>query len=271
MAELRRIHPDRLHPDPDVQHDWSFNPRWIKARMQEGGFDEDKAGMIDVTPNGNGDFNVFWGRHRAALARESGHGPIRCLVHDEMSVPEKHAIKLAKDRDQRKVRAVETFLNEVGAEQEEAVAITEVVEMNGRRVGKRADRLSDFTVIESVRALEGIYRDGGAELLNAVFEFSDSVEEWRGAPGTNEGYWLDGLTHAVKDGWPNRLTDASRTKLGGLTPRTAIKRAQGEATLQYVGQRYAVTALFISETLRKYAGVRATPRRRVPQEEEAQA
>ena len=269
MAEMRRIAPERLHPDPDVQLDWAFNPKWIKARMAEGGFSEDKAGMIDVTPNGGDGYNVFWGRHRAALALESGHGPIRCLVHDEMSVAEKHAIKLAKDRDQRRVRAVETFLNEVGAGEEEAVAINEVVEMNGRKVGKRASKLSDFQIIESVRSLEGIYRDGGAELLNAVFEFSDSVPEWVGAPGTNEGYWLDGVTHAVKDGWPSRLTPASRAKLGSLTPRAAIKHAQGEATLADYAQRYAITAKFISEKLRKHSGVRATPKRKAQEEDQA--
>ena len=257
MSELRRIAPDRLHPDPDVQLDWSFNPNWIKARMAEGGFDQEKAGAIDATPDGNGGYNVFWGRHRAALAKESGVRTIRVMVHDEMTVAEKHAIKLARDRDQRRVKPVETFLNEVGAGDPTAVAINEVVEMNGRTVRNRSANKQDYTIIEAIRPLQSIYREGGADLLNAVFELSDSVPEWINAPGTNEAQWLDGLAVAISEGWTVRLTPRGMEKLGTLVPRIVIKHAQGEAQLasRARGVDRAVSRL-IAAKLRRTAGLR---------------
>src|SRR5215467_822563 len=106
---------EKIIPDPDTQFEWTFNPRWIKKRMAEGGYDPDKAGVINVSRlNGanEGFYGAWWGRHRVELARASNVRTVRADVDEGKTVEEKLAIKLSKDRDQRRVPAIEIFLNE---------------------------------------------------------------------------------------------------------------------------------------------------------------
>jgi hypothetical protein len=221
-------------------------------------YDPALAGVIDVVPpNGKGDkYGVFVGRHRLAAATLAGEKSMRCDVWPGgLTTPEKHRIKLGKDRDRRRNARIELFLNEVGAGEEMACNIFRVCEELGFEIGK-CSAGKPYNRIEAVGTLQAIYRQERAHLgrvltLNLL---------WRDEPKTNSGQWLGGLHVAVMEGWTDRISPSGYQRLKALIPAKVMRDAVALSTSYSTskGTRTQVTYL-TAERLRKAAGARAKP------------
>lgn len=243
-------------PDPDVQFDFSFDPRRVKKMAAE--WDSMLAGEIDVVPLNSsltGFYGAFTGRHRHAAAQLAGESTIRCAVWDSsLSIQDKHRIKIGKDRDRRNVRAVEMFLNEVGAGQVDSCDILNLCEEHGFTIGK-CSAGKPFTQFECVQTLRAIYRQGRDHFRRVLT--LDTL--WMGEPKTNSTNWVGGLSVAVSQDWLDRVSPSGYQKMKDLIPAKVLREATGLATNPGSGLgNTRGTAPHIADKLRRASGVRRT-------------
>lgn len=88
---VKKIAVDHLMVHPDRQREL-HRAKVLKMFKAHGGFDEELAGLLDVTNSGDhpGFYWVMAGQHRLAVADMSGVKEVWCLVHPDLS-PEDQA------------------------------------------------------------------------------------------------------------------------------------------------------------------------------------
>lgn len=258
---LRLIDVDLMVPHPRIQHEWAFNPKL--ARAIGANYHEERAGVIDAVPltreecakfNGmkpTPEFGIFVGRHRHAGAKLAGVRVMRVDVHHGLDLADMAALKVAKDRDRRRVTAVETFLDAVTAGESEAVRIKAVAESLGYEIGC-AGRNKPASRIEAVQALRRINRRD-KDQLRRVLELN---KLWWDEPGTNQKFWLLGVDLFVANGFADRLTAAGRERLATLLPMKTLRKAKGTSMSFGGGSGGVEPAQVVAEEMRKAARLR---------------
>jgi len=187
---LRIIPTQELEVDADVQLDWAFSERRIRAM---GEWDERKAGVLTVTPNG------------------------------DLSVVEKSIIKNGLDRERRHVSALEGLLIDIGRGDPDAVAIQQDAEAYGFKIG-RASKKGPFYLLGCASELRKLHRALGSEKMRQVHALNT---HFRGERGTNTGDWLGGLGLLARDGYIDKMTPASFAALEDVVPAVELRRAKG--------------------------------------------
>lgn len=255
--QIKLIPVTQLMSDPDVQFEWAFDQRI--ARKIGLAYDPMLAGVIDVVPlNGpnTGMYGVFVGRHRLHGAKAAGEKVMRCAIwSDKMSISEKHRIKLGKDRDRRRVRAVEMFLSEVGAEELVACDIMSICEEHGYTIGKLSGG-KPYEQFECTQTLRMIHARG-RDHLRKVLTLNTL---WKGELKTNTTNWLGGLDRAASEDWVDRIPPSGYSRMKELIPAKIIREAQALSTVRGSGLgNTAGTAPHIADRLRKASGARRRP------------
>jgi len=138
-----------LHVDPDAQR--SLRPAWRDQLVRD--WDDDKVGILHVSPNGDG-YRIMDGQHRkeALLKMGRGRDTVRCLVYEGLSRQDEASIFLGLNNS-KQVRAYDRFRVRVTEGDPDAVAITRILSAVGLAL---ADQKNDGSV-RAVSQLENIY------------------------------------------------------------------------------------------------------------------
>lgn len=259
MPHLRIIPTDRLRIDPDVQLEFALEPRRVARYAKE--WNPNLVGVLTIVPSEKeGFFNIIDGRHRFLAGRgEPNNVPEwRSDVHDECkTIQDKVALKLAIDRDRRRVSLLELFKVQVVGGDPTAVAINDIVENAGFRIGKTSKHQT--TTISAVGTVEWLYRTLGANGLRRTFNLNT---HWLGEPATNTGEWLRALGLMVRDDYDNALTPAAWKRLDAVVPAKAVRAAKGEVEVSGgsgSGTTWGAVPYAIARKLRKQARLRQRP------------
>lgn len=224
-VQLRVIPVEDLEPDPESQIDFTFNEKW--ARKMGATWDPELCGVLDVTPVNSG---------------------------QDLSPERRNKLKIGKDRDRRNVKALETFLNEVGCGDPVACGIVEILDAHGYEVGKLKSG-EPTNRIEAVKTLKNIYSRGPDHLAKVLVLNS----LWNDEPKTNQTNWLGGLSVFVANGWAEDLSPAQYKSLKEAIPAKIVRRAEGMAT-QQIGRgrpgEQSELAPIIAGLLKKRARIR---------------
>lgn len=243
---LRVIPVDQLVPDPDVQHDWTYRPKFVRRLATN--WKSDLCGVIDVVPlrekDGKMIYGVVVGRHRADGARGAGVKELRCDVHEGLDVRAKAELKLRKDRDTRKVTVIESFLDAVKAGDQGAIEVKEVCESYAYEV-KRTVKGEPYNALQPVGALLRMNKVGH---LRRVLELNTL---WYDLPGANTSRWLKGLHVFVAEGFDGSLTAKQKDRLRKVNP---VKVTMEAAMLSNANGHGDVQTL-IAAKLRKTARI----------------
>lgn len=249
-VRLEVIASDLLDIDPDVQFAFALiEPRW---RKMGAAWDSSKQGVLEVTSNGNGRYNVFDGRHRLLAGRDiAGIKEFRCNVHHPpLNAQEKAERKLGLDRDRRNVKTIESFLTEIIALDPSALEIQATAEKYGYVVGKTGG--TSTHTIEAISAIRRAHKDG---LLDRVLSLNTI---WFDEPKTTSAAWIWSLIYFCQQGWDENLSQEQRDRLREVVPAVAWRKALAETTTfttQSAGSG-GETARRVADTLRKAARVR---------------
>lgn len=253
---LKRISVDRIEPDPDVQREWTFNRRIYRKIRDE--WDPAKAGVIDVVPQPGrpGWYHVFVGRHRWRGGKDAGAREMRADVWPaDTTLAQKIEAKLAKDRDRRRVAAVEVFLDELMAGHPIQSEIAAICDDAGYTIGKLASG-KPYNRIEAVGTLQLIHKAIGPDGLRATFDFG---ARWYEEPKTNTGVWLFGIAYAAGQGWPARISRSGEQRLQSVIPARLIRTASGMVAEGTNWQSDRAIPRTINDELRRIAKVRRDP------------
>lgn len=162
-----------------------------EARVDEiaTGYDSQIFGVVMVGAKlPSGKYRVADGQHRVLGLRKRGwkEQPIPCvIVHGAVTTQQMAAIFLGIQR-RLNVKPVDVLLNEILAEQPEAVAINKIVRDGGFRIGHTTTN----GTISAAAALKRIYRVAGAEALaGALMGVTDT---WGKTPAALRGEILEG-------------------------------------------------------------------------------
>lgn len=249
-VRLEVIDADLLDIDPDVQFAFALNER--RWRQMGATWSSAKQGVLEVTSNGNGRYNVFDGRHRLLAGRDiAGVKEFRCNVHHpSLNAQEKAERKLGLDRDRRNVKTIESFLTELVAQDATALEIQQIAASHGYVIGKTGS--STANTIEAISTLRRAHKDG---LLDRVLTLNTL---WFSEPKTTSAAWLWSLLYFCQQGWDENLTSAHYDRLREVVPAVAWRKALAETTTfttQSAGSG-GETARRVAETLRKAAKIR---------------
>jgi hypothetical protein len=259
MAELVVIESDRLEPDPDVQLSFAFNEKWQQWLYDN--FDLTKVHVLVVVPAEPGRASpgvTHWiidGRHRFLAGIGRNVSKWRCDLHKGVVTPaQKAELKLSMDQDRRRPSSLEHFVERTIAEEPVAVAITQIVESKGFKVGKTGGRGTPWTNIEAVGRLEAIYAALGPEGLSRTLALNTT---WYDEPKTNTTNWLGGLAAFVDADYDIDLSPDQYRRLKEMIPGKVVREALGEASYGGGGRgaRDFLSRL-IAEKMRKTAKVR---------------
>lgn len=249
---LERIPVESVYPDPDVQHEWSYNEKL--AQKIAANFHEEAAGVIHVAKNGRDGFACFIGRHRARAAGIAGRSTIRAFVHPpSITVEEKFRIKrLGETR--RIYRRIEDFLDAVGEGNPDAVRVNNMAAEYGFHFGK----LGGGKPYDRIEAIGAVLKQDrvGSDRLPRTFAL---MTLWQGEPKVTHNQWIAGCGEFVARDYDAGLTATQYKLLKAAIPGEILRRAMGESR-GYGGAGGEIAGL-IAEALRKRARVR---RRRNP-------
>lgn len=140
MPQLRVIPTELLIPDPDVQLAFALEPRRVKEMRAK--WNPAYLAVLIVAPlsgEHEGMYGIIDGRHRFLAGCGLATGPTewRCDVHtDCTSVEDKARLKLAIDRDRRKVKGIEHYIERRLMKDPKVLAIDAVMESTGFEIGK---------------------------------------------------------------------------------------------------------------------------------------
>jgi hypothetical protein len=247
--ELKIIESAKLQIDHDVQIEFAIEER--RWRAMAANWNTDAVGVLIVVPDGNGGYSIIDGRHRFLAGNLIGLGKWRCDVHSDVATPaEKARLKLAFDRDRRRVTALEHFVVRRIAQEPAVLDIWAIVEEAGFHFGKTGRRnkpnnISAVTVVERIYVALG--RDGLVRVcrLAAV---------WSGDALATSGDWLDALGLLVRDDYDLALAEGGLDRLRSVVPATTIRQARGDLAGGDTGGR--AVAYAVATRLRKVARLR---------------
>lgn len=251
MSRLRRLTIDELTPHPQVQLEHTFSEGWVKRMVPR--FDESALGVLTVcdAPK-NGKHYIIDGRHRHALVTRVGHpNELRCDDHGKLSDTQAARLKLAIDRDRRRVSPLEHYEQRLLAGDSTVVAIDKIV----KGAGWRINQSGNDTSIRGVAVIERLYcGDNGPVRLRRTLTLAT---HWRGERRANGIDWIAGLSIFVKDGLDELLTPQAWDRLDDVVPAQLIRKAQGRVDVARSGDRLGAQLSYeIAEGLRKAAGIR---------------
>lgn len=257
MPRLRVIPTELLMPDPDVQLDFALEKRRI--REMSAAWNRDFALVLVVVPLGGehkGMYGIIDGRHRF-LSGKDLESEWRCDVHEDVTtVAEKAVLKLALDRERRRVRPVEHFLARVMAKDPAAVEMKQIAEEVGFEVGRLSGGGPPHR-IEAVSTLEFIYRSLGAKGLRRTLVMNS---HWHGDPKTNSADWLRGLGLFVRDGYDEAMTPSAWGRLSGVVPAVVLRHAQAAADgLSRGSHQWGLVAYGVGREIRKKSRLHRRP------------
>lgn len=185
--------------DDASQFEWAYDDR--RARAIGLAFDHGAVGVLDATPADDGG----------------------------LSVEQTNRLKLMMDRDQRTIKQVEHFLNEVRAGEPEALEILGTVEAYGYRIGPGGNERAIEAVVTLRRIHRAGSREGGsADLLDRTMALN--YRFFLDEPKTTTSHWLGGLAEFAADGGDLGMSETQEVKLAAVVPAKALKIATAEAT-----------------------------------------
>jgi hypothetical protein len=260
MPSLRVLPTEQLIPDPDVQIDHTLEERRVDQMIEN--WNPSYVVVLVVAPlpskDGFPKYGIIDGRHRFLAGKARGVKEWRCDVHSEVrSVQEKAALKLAIDRDRRRVSPLEHFLERVKMKEPVAVEIKAITEGLNFEIGKLS-KGKPYHRIETVNALDGIYQMLGPDELRRTLTLNT---HWREDPKANTSHWIRALGLLVRDDYDLDLTPAQWKRLTAVVPAKALRQAQGEAEIFGTPgtDRWGGVAYALAKRLRKTARLRSRP------------
>ena len=148
-VKTKSIKVDELHVDPEAQR--ALRPAWRDELARN--WDDDKIGILHVSPNGDG-YRVMDGHHRTEALRKRGESERRvlCLVYEGLTRREEASIFLGLNNS-KQVRAYDKFRVRVTEGEDAACAITTILSEVGLML---SDQKNDGAV-RAVNQLERIY------------------------------------------------------------------------------------------------------------------
>jgi hypothetical protein len=234
--KLQRLRVGDLLTDGYAQR--SYDPKWAEKLATN--WNPGKEGIYRVSRRGPGKDYVFDGQHRAGarLLRKEADAQVPALVYEGMTRQEEAEQFLAFNVETRKPNNIDTFRLQVVAEQEDALAIQDVLDKHGLRVEGGAGPNS----VAAVTSLRWLYTVGGTELLDDVLTLVHNVwpSERDGRAGEilkGLGYFLVKVTgHPDMDALQKNLT-MSGSPAGLLGKASQYRQATGRPMWEEVAHR----------------------------------
>ncbi len=191
----------RLHIDPEVQRALGVSQAHVRRIREQ--WNPLATGRLTISKRSDGRLVVIDGMHRLTAAPPDF--VFRCDVYEDLTFEEECGI-FRKVNTTRASSAFDDFDKGVKAGDPECVAVNEIVERNGLRVGAQS---RDGTVA-AVAALRAIYARGGEPALDRALKIA--IGAWGRTADATDGKVLSGL---------GRLT---ATYNGDLDDRALVKK-----------------------------------------------
>lgn len=176
------------------------------------------------------------------------------LAADKIPLQRKAELKLAADRERRRVDGCESFRDEVFMGVPRAISIDAVVRASGWKVAKgwRPNYLN------GARFLRTLHEQLGEDGLRRTLQLA---AHWRGDPKANTSDWLGGCGLLVRDGYDDALTPRGYAKLREVVPVDFIRRAQGMSGggESSPSASFNDTSVQLAGLMRRAAGLRKRP------------
>lgn len=224
-------------------------------------FNSRALGGIVVNRRTDGALFVIDGRQRLTALKRLGHEMAEILLLEGLTVKEEAELFIDLNGRRKSVEALELFKARMSYGEPMAVEIAATVERNGYRVQKNYGAQSDG--IAAVRALESIYKAGGAPLLDRTLRIIRAA--WPDDRGSTHHPTIAGLGMFLKryDGLfsENRLIERLSTR----TPGSLLRKANAD-----VAYGKGLDHAFALEVAALY-NYRVHPRHRLPSWEDAPA
>lgn len=273
MPTLRVLPSEALIPDPDVQIADTLEDKRVMAMTKS--WNPDYATPLVVVPldgANKGKYGIIDGRHRFLAGVASGVKEWRCDVHlQPLTVAEKARLKLAIDRDRRRVGALEHFQERLKMNDPDALKIAKIAGECGYEIGRTRSG-KPYTRIEAIAGLESAY------LILCLYHGPDGLrrllslnrEGWYDEPKTNNGNWIRALGLFVRDGYDQHLSPTATERLSEQIPAKLLRIAEGEVvaagsqlpsrgTNTGTQASWGTVAFALASLMRRKAGLKRRP------------
>lgn len=184
-------------------------------------FDPQALGGIVVNRRGDGSYFVIDGQQRVEALRRMEHVTVDCLVLTGLTIVQEARLFQRLNGDRTGVDALGLFKSRLAYGEPEAIEIDAIARRHGYKVQKHHGEYLDG--IAAVRALEKVYRLGGAGLLDRTLAVIRAA--WEGESDATHSYSIAGVGAFIKhyDG----LFDTARlvARLSTKRPTVILRRA----------------------------------------------
>ncbi len=218
-AKFARIPVAKLFVD-QVNYQRDLKPKNV-ARITQGGWNERRAGALQVNEREDGRFAVYDGQHRLEAAKALGIAEVPCMVSSGMTIEQEAQAFISCNRDRQPPDWIDYLHAMVGAKDPEAIAILATIHRHKFRLSRAK---GEPNVISAGKALSHSSDTYGLKALDTALGALRTA--WDGDPTSLMGQFISAMARVLCD--YREVIDEDRlvAVLSRVTPAEVLRLAK---------------------------------------------